>query len=121
MASDHSRAAVMFPRHEVSVGLRPGELNLRPCAYCGSTSRALMAILEPDTSVCLDWRRDRRGVEWPAHPHDRYVAGLEDYVQAGVLQPPPAPVPPPIGRPRILRRPEDFSAEEQRAILADYS
>ena len=62
------------------------EARLVPCA-CGSKQRATLQLREVDTSVCLDCRRDRSGVTWPADPYDGYVQDLDTYIAAGLVEP----------------------------------
>jgi hypothetical protein len=100
---------------------------LLPCAWCGARTRTPMDIPEPVGAVCLECRRDRAGLIWPADPYDRYVGESQRWRSAGQpIREVPAPV---IACPggsitlreqRTSRGPSAFSVEEIEAITDDY-
>lgn len=55
---------------------RKAGYRLNACS-CGSTSFVILSCPEPDGVVCIDCRRDRRGLVWPCDPYDRYIAHQE--------------------------------------------
>ena len=58
-----------------------------PCVWCGSSARAVSRLHEVDTSICLDCRRDRAGVQWPSEPYDGYLMNLGDMIAQNIISP----------------------------------
>ena len=83
------RALTNFSLEEWTRGLHDwvrtrGHVQLKPCAFCGSTTRAHLQLLEADGYLCLECRRDRAGVRWSATEFDHFIAFPDLWAKAGI-------------------------------------
>lgn len=92
---------------------------ITPCPHCGSLLCAPVRLPEVAGLLCLQCRRDESGIRWPKR-FDSFIASLDAWVAAGVVEAPAVVTPAPTGQARVKQW-RDLTRREIDQLGKDYT